>query len=117
MTLPKPDSSPRAPRGARAGGALNTAPSGPRQLRAAHLHLGSEVAAAQATEPAVHQVIAAQEREHGLATHAEAAHLLQDRLVLRIDHQPAPQVADALGLEAEREVQPREVVVERGVEE
>src|SRR5262245_42017440 len=87
--------------------------------RALRLDLAADgqAAAAQPAEPAVHEMIAAQEGEDRLATHAEALHLLQDRLVLRIDHQPAAQVADALGLEAEREMQPREVVIERGIEE
>ena len=72
---------------------------------------------AQAAEPAVQQVAAAQEAEDGLAPHAQAGELGPDLGALRVDHQAPAQVADGLGLEAEGQVYPGQVVVELRIEE
>lgn len=72
---------------------------------------------AEFTQPTVDPVPAAEETQHRTAAHPESVEFLDDRIASGVDHQPALQVPDRFGLEPEREMDPRQVVVEKRVEE
>jgi len=69
------------------------------------------------SEPSIDEVTAWKESQRGSASHPQLSEIAQDILVGRIDHQAATEVANALRLEAERQMYAGQVAIQRGVEE